>query len=109
MNMYHYKTTSNAAPFVSDTATGFIDGETPMEALRKVVNNYTHPCGLFAAGISECSVAMTLLARYLSPKAAIQHHAGSGTYRWKNGKLFVNDVEQPMLKEEWHNEEECKK
>lgn len=45
MKTYYYKCNSFAAPFCSDTSRGKIKAEEPMEALRKVVENYSH--GMF--------------------------------------------------------------
>ncbi|GAG66938.1 unnamed protein product, partial [marine sediment metagenome] len=54
METYQYRTNSNAAPFFSDPGDGFIEAETPMEALKDVVANYSHDCGLYSATIVKC-------------------------------------------------------
>ena len=69
MDTYYYVTNSNSAPMFSDTSNGFITIETPMKALKKVVKEYKHPCGLFAAVVYECSPKQKMLARYLSARA----------------------------------------
>jgi hypothetical protein len=59
---------SGAAPIVSDKDSGFIEAETPKEALEKVVERYSHPCGLFSAIIQSCEEKPKILARFLSKK-----------------------------------------
>lgn len=101
MKTYQFNTNSNAAPFFSDSDSGFIDAESPLDALEKVVKKYDHPAGLYAATINECSEKNTMLARYLSAKAATSKLGGTGMHQWKNGRLFVNDKEIEMKKELW--------
>ena len=69
MNTYYFTTNSNAAPFFSDTNNGFIEAPTAMDALKKIVKNYDHPCGLYAAIIQSCEENQKLLARYTCKKA----------------------------------------
>lgn len=40
---------SFAAPFVSDTGTGFVKANNPEEALETFAAKYSHPCGLYCA------------------------------------------------------------
>ena len=70
-----------------------------MEALKKVVVNYKHSCGLYAATIHEPSPKNPVLARYLSPRAHTQCKAPCGLHRWDGDTLTVNDKEQPALDE----------
>jgi hypothetical protein len=51
MSEFYVVTNSNAAPFVSDTSAKFVGAETPKEALDITVENYSHPCGLYAAAV----------------------------------------------------------
>ncbi len=53
MPTYQYKTNSFAAPFFSDSDSGFIEAENPDIALSKVIANYKHPMGLFGVAILE--------------------------------------------------------
>lgn len=61
---YHYITYSDAAPFFSDTSSGFIDADTPIIALRELVKKYNHPTGLYSAMIEECKPNPKMLAQY---------------------------------------------
>lgn len=99
MTTYQFKTNSNAAPFCSDTYSGFINADTPMDALRMVVKYYSHPAGLYSATIHECSPENKLLARFLSSKANTSVKAGAGVHQYKAGELYVNDVKAPVLPE----------
>jgi len=67
---FRYVTNSNAFPFFSESGSGSIDAKDPMSALKKLVRNYDHPAGLYAAAISEDSDEGRTLARYLSARAA---------------------------------------
>ena len=87
--VYQWVTNSNAAPFFSDTDSGFIEATDPMTALKEVVRNYDHPAGLFAAEIKEVSPKNPTLARYLSKRAATQVDAPTGTTQWKEDGLYV--------------------
>jgi len=40
-----------------------------MEALRSIVENYSHPCGLYAAIVCDPTPKQKTLARYLCPVA----------------------------------------
>lgn len=53
MREYYVVTNSFAAPFFSDTGELFVCGDTPGDALKKTIDDYTHPRGLFAAAIYE--------------------------------------------------------
>jgi hypothetical protein len=75
MTVYHYQANSNAAPFFSDPSDGFVEANTPMDALKKVVSEYTHPCGLFAANIETCEPTPKKLARFLCASAVAQQKA----------------------------------
>ncbi len=97
--LYQYVTNSNAAPICSDTDSGFIEAINPMAALRKVVSNYKHPCGLYAAVIKEPSPENPIVARYLSARAATSESGGCGTHEWKGDGLYVNDKKVPEKKE----------
>lgn len=101
MKTYQWKANSNAAPFFSDPSEGFIDAEGPMEALKKVVADYTHPCGLYAATILEASPDNHVLARYLSNRAATQAKAPNGMTKWEGDTLYVNGKEIPLRDELW--------
>ena len=53
MKEYFVVTNSFAAPFVSDTDEQYVKGKSPKDALKKIVQNYTHPCGLYAANLQK--------------------------------------------------------
>jgi hypothetical protein len=74
-----------------------------MQALKKVVGNYSHPAGLFAAMICEVSEKNPVLARYLSGRANTGDKAGSGTHQWKGEDFYFNDRKMPTLPESWEN------
>ena len=97
--VFQYETNSNAAPFVSDHDAGFIEATDPMAALEEVVRNYKHPCGLFAAVISECTPENPVLARYLSGRAATSEAAGTGVHERKEDGLYVDDKKVPEKNE----------
>lgn len=111
MKTYHYTINSNAAPFFSDSDSGFVEGETAMKALKKVVKGYNHPCGLYSAIITSCEPKPKLLARFLSARAVTTEKAGTGVSILKEkGKIFVNGKEVPWEKEDkWENFEEKEK
>ena len=48
---YFVVANSYAAPFFSDLSEKYVEGETPMEAMKKFIEEYTHPCGLYAADV----------------------------------------------------------
>jgi len=101
MTTYHYIVHSNAAPFFSERDSGFIEAKNPMEALKKVVKEYTHPSGIYSAIVSECTPKNKTLARYLSKNAATQDAAPTGAHSWKNHLLYVDGVKQPTYKERY--------
>ena len=107
METYHFKVNSNAAPIFSDPGSGFIEASDPMTALRKVVADYGHPCGLYSASIIKCSPDQPVLANYLSARAATSVDAPCGTHHWEDDKLLVDDVEQEV-KEERYEEHSIK-
>jgi len=92
---FQYETNSNSAPFCSDSDSGFIDAEDPMSALKIVVKGYKHPFGLYAAEIREASEENSVLARYLSPRAATAVSAPCGMTQWKEDGLYVDDERIP--------------
>ena len=96
---YQYMTHSNAAPFVSDTNSGFIEATSPKAALEEIVRNYKHPAGLYSAAILEPSPANPILARYLSGRAAIQNAAPTGLHEWKEDGLYVDGKKVPERQE----------
>jgi hypothetical protein len=49
MPEYFVKTNSFAAPFVSDRSSRFVTADTPEEAMDIVIQEYSHPCGLYSA------------------------------------------------------------
>lgn len=99
MAVYQWKANSNAAPFFSDPSEGFTEAQAPMEALRKVVEDYSHPLGLFSAVILEPSPKNPVLARYMSARAATQERAPGGVYKWEGNDLYVNGVKMPLQEE----------
>ena len=101
MPVYQWKANSNAAPFFSDPSDGFIEARTPMKALKEVVENYDHSCGLFSAIILDPSPKNPVLARYLSRRAATQNNAPVGLTKWEGNKLYVNGKEIPLVEEVW--------
>ncbi|MBN2459082.1 hypothetical protein JXB28_02260 [Candidatus Woesearchaeota archaeon] len=99
--VYQWATNSNAAPFFSDTDIGFIKATDPMSALEEVVNNYDHPCGLYAAAILEPSPKNPVLARYISARAATIESAPNGEHVWRQGGLYVNGKKVRERKERY--------
>lgn len=75
MTVYHYQTNSKAAPFFSDPNSGFIEAKSALEALKELVKQYKHPCGLFSAIIESCEPKPKMLARFLSASALAQEVA----------------------------------
>lgn len=101
MKTYQFQTNSNAAPFCSDSNSGFIEAESPMQALKEVVSKYTHPAGLYSASINEATVENKMVARYLSSRAATSYCAGVGSHETKGGKLYVNGELAIEQMEKW--------
>jgi len=96
---YQWKANSNSAPFFSDPSEGFIEADNPMAALRKVVSDYKHSCGLFSAVILEPTPENPVVARYLSARAATVGKAPSGLTQWKGDDLYVDGVKIPLVEE----------
>ncbi len=46
---YFIEANSFAAPFFSDTSSGFVEADSPEQALLRFKDDYKHPCGLYAA------------------------------------------------------------
>lgn len=97
--VYQWITNSNAAPFFSDTDSGFIEAYDPESALREVIKNYKHSCGLFAAVIKEPTPKNPVVARYLSGRAATQESAPCGLTEWKKDGLYVDGKRVPDKRE----------
>jgi hypothetical protein len=51
MSEYFVFSNSFAAPFFSDSATQFVEGETPKLALELFIKTYGHPAGLYFAAL----------------------------------------------------------
>jgi hypothetical protein len=89
MKTYHWIANSFAAPFFSDTESGFIEAPDATDALEKVRRKYKHPAGLFALIIETCETKPKMVARYMSGPAVTQNLCdmsdGKGGY-WKDGK-----------------------
>ena len=98
---FQYETNSNAAPFVSDTGSGFIEAADPMVALEEVVKTYDHPAGLFAAVIRAPTPKNPILARYFSARAATQEAAPCGLTGWEQDGLYVDGKKVPERKERY--------
>lgn len=79
MPEYFVVANSKAAPFASDQSTTYVIGETPQEALRKFVMDYSHPCGLYSANLYESADAYHKsrppLTRFRTPEA-LSHDIG---------------------------------
>jgi len=105
VGVYQFVANSNAAPFVSDTSQRFIDAETAMEALKKGVDEYSHPAGLYSAMVETCEEDSKVVARYLSERARRQEKAPCGVTRWEGDKLIVDGVEQPPAEELYEDKE----
>jgi hypothetical protein len=97
--VYQWMTNSNAAPFFSDTDSGFTESSDPMSALEKIVKSYKHPCGLFAAAIKLPTPENPVVARYLSARAATQNAAPCGLTGWREDRLYVDGKKVPEKKE----------
>ena len=67
---YFIQSNSFAAPIISDTATAFVEANSPSEALERYAARYSHPAGLYAASAYADANAYhegaQPLARYLS-------------------------------------------
>lgn len=92
MPTYQWKANSNAAPLTSDPSEGFIDADSPMDALREVVASYDHPLGLYSAVILEPTPENSVVARYLSARAATVRKAPVGLTKWEGDDLYVDGV-----------------
>ena len=104
MKEFFILTNSNAAPFVSDTGTGFVRAQTAQEAADKARKSYKHPAGLFALNVYASSDAyhkgQKPLAQWLSKRADVRtngvkcrHCGGKTTLSVANtGKKGTTDV-----------------
>lgn len=83
MKKYFYVTKSNAAPFFSDEEMGSVRADTPRNALNKIRENYSHPAGLYAAGVWKN------FERYIKGDRHL--------VRWlsKRARILVNGVKCP--------------
>jgi len=83
---YFIVANSFAAPFCSDTSTGFVDEATPEAALEFFVATYSHPAGLFSAAVFADANAREKgedpLARWLCNHEIAKEKAskGKGSY-----------------------------
>jgi len=79
---YFVVANSNAAPFASDQSTGFSEGETPRAALEGFVSAYSHPAGLYAAGIygsaDDYHKGAEPLLKYLCAKESLRREVTLG-------------------------------
>jgi len=57
MKEYFVNENSFGAPFFSDTSSCFVKGKDPLDAIRKAVKKYKHPCGLYSARLYESADA----------------------------------------------------
>ncbi len=103
MTTYQYFTSSNAAPFFSDTGQSFIESSCPMAALRMTVDRYDHPMGLYSAVIKSATPGNETLAQYLSANAATSKAAGCGVHKWEGNTLFVDGKEMSVMPEEYND------
>jgi len=103
---YHWIANSFAAPICSDTSFGFIDAETAMEALMRLVTRYRHPYGLYAAIIETCEPKPRTVARYLSSEAATIEGM-TGNCRREYDILYVNGIAVKPKPEKWEDLEEA--
>lgn|SRR3989344_1167288 len=97
--VYQWITHSNAAPFVSDRETGFIEATSPKAALEQIVKSYKHPAGLFSAAVLEPSPANPVLARYMSARATTAYNAPTGLTAWRDDGLYVDGKKVPERQE----------
>lgn len=85
---------SFAAPFVSDTSTGFVKGETPELALLSFVGGYSHPCGLYSAALytdaNTYHKGEAPLARWLSNHAIFMQDKAGSIMCISPGKVEIN-------------------
>ena len=51
MAEYFIVSNSFAAPFFSDQGTGYVEGESPEDAMDQFVLGYNHPAGLYSANL----------------------------------------------------------
>ena len=99
---FWYETNSNAAPFFSDYGNGFVKAENPRQALEKIVREYRHPAGLFAAVIKAPTPKQPVLAKYFSARAATQEAAPpAGGRIWKEDGLYVDGKKVAEQKEKY--------
>ena len=97
--VYQYVTNSNAAPFFSDTDSGFIEATDPRSALEQIVRSYKHPAGLYAVIIKLPTPENPVVARYLSGRAATSASVPTGLTQWKEDSMYVDDKKIPDKKE----------
>jgi len=74
---YFVVANSFPAPFVSDQSTGyFTSDDDPKRAMEEYAAGYSHPCGMFAAGLYASADAYHKgekpLVRWMSNKALVQ-------------------------------------
>ena len=87
---FQYVTNSNSAPAVSDTESGFVEGDDAMSALWQVVSSYKHPAGLYSAVIRLPIPSNPTVATYLSSEAATSVDAGCGLHHYEDDVLYVD-------------------
>lgn len=82
MPRYFVVAESFAAPFFSDSSTGFQDGPTPEDTLEAFAAEYKHPCGLYAAMLYADANAyhegQKALAKWLSNHEQAKQQATEG-------------------------------
>ncbi len=79
---------SCAAPFFSDTMERFIEADSPVDALKKAVEEYDHSSGLYAAIVQTCEPEPKMMARFLSARENARKEASD---RSEGGVFGLDD------------------
>jgi hypothetical protein len=106
MNEYFIIANSFAAPFVSDTSEGYETGNNAKEALRKYVEKYTHPAGLYSArcyaSADDYHKGKPFLAEYLSnhERALQKATKNKGSYSYMGNGAGDFEIDHKRIKVE---------
>lgn len=107
MTEYFVTANSFAAPFFSDSSTGYAEGTDAVEALNSFARDYKHPCGLYAAAAYASADAYHKgadpLARWLCEQERAKQRAteqlGSYVYRGNGPGDFEIDGARYLVPE----------
>lgn len=95
MNEYFVRANSFAAPIVSDTSTGYQEGDTAEAAMLAFVEGYSHPSRLYSANLyasaDDFHKGRPTLVEWMSNHALLLQHDGCATIRsLRPGLVEVN-------------------